>query len=205
LIAPAANSALLVGTEYSSESAAPATDDAVRVFTSRLASGNEAAWTEFHARYFDRLLRYMLVLNRGDEQASRDALQVAFTRIVRHMRQFDNENALWGWLAVVARSCVVDESRRHSRYRALLERYALGFVRVPSNPVDEPLPRLLETCLGELPDDDRALLAAKYHDRVSIADLATRANCSAKAIESRLARLRGALKTRLLKMLHHEN
>ena len=202
----AADHILLMDSGGSLESAAPVEDNKLRAFTTRLVRGDEAAWMDFHARYFDRLLRYLLVLCHGDEQAARDALQTALVRIVRHIRRFDCEEILWSWLTVVARSCVVDESRRRSSYRALLERYALIFSRPLAGPSpDEPLPRLLDDCLGALPEEDRALLAAKYHDRVSTADLAARSRCSTKAMESRLARLRSHLKGLLLKMLRHEN
>jgi RNA polymerase sigma-70 factor (ECF subfamily) len=177
----------------------------VAALTHRLVAGEEAAWRAFHAQYFDRLLRYLFVLCRGDEQAARDALQAALVKIVRHMRRFDREEVLWSWLTVVARSCVVDDSRRQSRYRALLDRYT-GFFRAPVAPAaDEPLADLLDECLKTLPEPDRALLAAKYHDGQPTAALAARAGCSEKAIESRLARLRRHLKDQLLVRLRHEN
>ena len=76
------------------------------------------------------------------------------------------------------------------RYRALLERYAGIFTAAPSEPPDDALPGLLDECLDALPAADRALLDAKYHDRQPTAALANAADCSEKAIESRLARLR---------------
>ena len=118
--------------------------------------------------YFDRLLRYLLVVCRGDEHAARESLQAALVKIVRHVRHFDREEAWWSWLTVVARSCVVDAARRHSRYRALLARYARFFSPTssftPPSSTEDRLPDLLEECLGTLPVAERALLAAKYDD-----------------------------------------
>jgi len=184
----------------------PSEDDAaVAALTRRMVAGEEAAWEEFHARYFDRLRRYLFVLCRGDEQAAGDALQVTFVRVARHVRRFDREEAWWGWLAVVARSCVIDAARGRSRYAALLERYA-GFFRAPVPPPRETsLADLLDECLDGLPADERALLAAKYADGESTAVLAARTGCSPKALESRLARLRQRVKEQLIQRIRHEN
>ena len=182
-----------------------AEDASVAALTARLVAGEEAAWREFHAGYFDRLLRYLLVVCRGDEHAARESLQAALVKIVRHVRRFEREEAWWGWLTVVARSCVIDGARRQSRYRALLERYAGLFTAPPAIAVPEPLPELLDECLDALTSAERALLSAKYRDGQSTAALATESGCSEKAIESRLARLRQRVKIHLLQRLRDEN
>src|ERR1051325_3867078 len=80
--------------------------------TRRLAAGEEAAFREFHVAYFDRLLRYLLVVARGDEDAARDALQETFVRVVRHAKRFDCEDAFWSWLTLLARSAAADGGRK---------------------------------------------------------------------------------------------
>ena len=181
---------LLVAAETDSRPAVTNADDcAVAALTARLVAGEEAAWREFHAGYFDRLLRYLLVVSRGDEEAARESLQAALVKIVRHVRRFDREEAWWGWLTVVARSCVIDGARRQSRYRALLERYA-GIFSAPQIAAPERLPEMLDECLEALRPKESALLSAKYRDGQSVASLATESGCSEKAMESRLARLR---------------
>ena len=166
-----------------------AEDRAVAALTTRLVAGEEAAWRDFHARYFDRLLRYLLTVCRGDEHAARESLQAALVKIVRYVRRFDREEAWWGWLTVVARSCVIDGARRQSRYRALLERYA-GIFSAPQIAAPERLSEMLDECLATLPPEERTLLAAKYREGQSVASLAAEFACSEKAMESRLARLR---------------
>lgn len=179
-------------------------DGQTAALTRRLVAGEEAAWREFHASYFDRLLRYLLVVCRGDEHAARESLQAALVKVVRHVRRFDREEAWWSWLTVVARSSVIDGVRRQSRYRALLERYAGVFTAAAAESADDALPDLLDECLKALPARDRALLAAKYHDRQPTAEMANAADCSEKAIESRLARLRQRVKLQLLQRLRDE-
>ncbi len=184
---------------------AQASDAEVATLTTRLRAGDEAAWREFHRDYFDRLLGYLLVVCRGDEHAAHESLQVALVKIVRHVRRFDRAEAWWGWLTVVARSCLIDGVRRQSRYRALLARFANFFHPPAEPPADEPLSALLDECLAGLPADERELLAAKYRDGETVAALAADSHCTEKAMESRLARLRQRVKAHLLARLRHED
>jgi RNA polymerase sigma-70 factor (ECF subfamily) len=191
---------------FSTAAGTLASDDAgIATLTGRMAAGDEAAWVEFHAQYFDRLLRYLLVLCRGDEQAARDGLQAVLVKVARHVRKFECEAAWWSWLTVVARSCAIDQARGRSRYRQLLERYA-GFFRQPAPAAPfADLSEVLEACLADLTPGERALVVAKYLEGRMVADLASEAGCSEKALESRLARLRVRLKEKLLHRLRHEN
>jgi RNA polymerase sigma factor (sigma-70 family) len=182
-----------------------ASDIEVAALTTRLRAGDEAAWREFHHDYFERLLGYLLVVCRGDEHAAHESLQAALVKIVRHVRRFDRAEAWWGWLTVVARSCVIDGARRQSRYRALLARFASFFHPPAEQPAEDPLPALLDECLAGLPAEERGLLAAKYRDGETVATLAADSHCSEKAMESRLARLRQRVKAQLLARLRHED
>src|SRR6516225_9760740 len=94
----------------------------IESLTGRMASGEEEAYREFYGLYFDRLLRYLLVLTHNEESA-REALQLTLVRVVRHAKRFRSEEALWSWLTVLARSSVVDEGRKAGRYLAFLRRF----------------------------------------------------------------------------------
>ena len=175
--------------------------------TERMARGEEAAFHEFHRLYFDRLLRYLLVITHGNEETTREALQLTFVRVARHVRRFDSEPDFWKWLAVLARSSVTDEQRKRSRYQAMLMRF------FEQRPVDENpdlgnpgehLSKLLQDELGTLPAEERALLERKYLQRESVRDLATEWQLTEKALESRLLRIRRKLKTAVFDRLKHE-
>jgi RNA polymerase sigma-70 factor (ECF subfamily) len=178
------------------------------VLTLGLAAGDEGAFRQFHAEYFDRLLRYQLVVARGDEESAREALQETFTRVARHARRFDDADAFWSWLAVLARSAAVDGGRRRLRYWALLKNYAFGWLRPRPAPADVDaearLHEHLDRALDTLPAEDRALLEAKYFTGASVRELAARAGQTEKAVESRLLRLRRQLRETILRSLHHE-
>lgn len=179
----------------------------VSTLSRALARGDEAAYRAFHAAYFDRLLRYLLVVTRGDEQASRDALQAAFLRVVRHIRAFDDEAAFWSWLTVLARSALADQRRGLRRYLAFLDRFTRhsaaandpGPAPAPSSSdPGAPLRVLLDIQLGLLPADERELLEWKYRENQSVRTIAARLATTEKAVESRLARLRAKLRDAVL-------
>jgi RNA polymerase sigma-70 factor (ECF subfamily) len=177
------------------------------VLTRGLAAGDEAAFREFHAQYFGRMLRYQLVLARGDEQSARDALQETFTRVARKARHFEDEEAFWSWLTVLARSAAVDAARRRSRYRAMLSGLRFAWLRPPAEPVVEADSRLheyLDAALLALAPEERALIEAKYFFQATVRELAAQHCLTEKAVESRLLRLRRQLRERIFRSLRHE-
>src|SRR5215469_8161218 len=50
--------------------------------TAEMSCGNERAYKDFYKLYFDRLLRYLLVVTQDEEQA-REALQATLLRVAR--------------------------------------------------------------------------------------------------------------------------
>jgi RNA polymerase sigma-70 factor, ECF subfamily len=189
------------------EDARPPSAD-IAALTSRLARGDEAAWRQFHEGYFDRLLRYLLVVAHGRENMARDALQATFLRAVRHMRRFDDEQVLWSWLTVLARSALVDENRSHQRYQSLLDRFFRRETLAPAptdHEADARLLGLLEESLATLPAEDRALLQQKYFSREPVRTIANDSGTTEKAVESRLVRIRRHLRQLLLAQLNHED
>jgi RNA polymerase sigma-70 factor (ECF subfamily) len=179
----------------------------VTALTARMSRGEEAAFHEFYRLYFNRLLRYLFVVAGGREDIAREALQLAFVRVARHVRRFDSEAAFWNWLAVLARNCVADEMRKHNRYQSLLARFFQqrpAAADVPANDAGERLAELLQNELAGLPDGERALLERKYLNGEPVRGLAAEWNMTEKAMESHLLRIRRKLKTAMLGRLRHE-
>jgi RNA polymerase sigma-70 factor (ECF subfamily) len=182
--------------------------EVVGQLTAGLARGDESAWRQFHDAYFNRLFRYLLVVLRGDEEATHEALQQTLIRVHRHVRRFETETVFWSWLCVLARSAARDGARGRNRYAALLASYAsqwFGAIETTSDPTEPALSGCLDEVLGQLPPEERALLIAKYTGRRTVADLALESGTTSKAVESRLARIRSRLRTELLKRLRHED
>jgi RNA polymerase sigma-70 factor (ECF subfamily) len=198
-------SSALAATDLAAKPAA----SGIAALTAGLAAGDEQAFREFHTLYASRLLRYHLVLARGDEPAAQEALQETFLRVVRHARVFDEESAFWCWLTVLARSAACDGGRTRQRYWRLLVRYArsLMFRHADAEPEDADgrLHQYLLDSLSDLDPLDRSLVEGKYLRRASVRELAAEAGLTCKAVESRLLRARRDLRQAALRRMRHEN
>jgi RNA polymerase sigma-70 factor (ECF subfamily) len=205
VLTPSANPSLsfpLLRGQTVETSSDPRAASQVAQLTRRLAAGDEAAFREFHARYFDRFYRFLLVATHGQEHEAQEALQQTFLRVVRYVRVFESEDVFWGWLKAVARSAARDGDRKQQRYAVLLQRFAFQSSQ-STVPIDDEnrLSALLEESLAELPPEERHLVEAKYLEGFTVKELVTQTGLTEKAIESRLERLRRILRDRLLKKL----
>ena len=191
-----------------SSGASPHPGPDIAALTRAMAGGNEAAYRQFYDAYFDRLLRYLLVVTGGNEEAAREALQLALVRVVRHVKAFESEEKFWSWLTVLARSALADESRKRRRYFAFLERFTrhreTGPSAMDNGEADEQLRALLESKLTALPEDERQLVEQKYILRQSVREIANGQQTTEKAVESRLSRVRRKLKDAVLAELKNE-
>jgi RNA polymerase sigma-70 factor (ECF subfamily) len=187
-----------------SAEAQPSVD--IAALTARMAGSDEDAYRMFHELYFHRMLRYLLVVTGGREEAAREALQLALLRVVRHIRKFDSEEAFWSWLTVLARSAVVDEERKRHRYLAFLDRFfqRAEVETVADSDADERLNQLLAANLDALSWDERELIQRKYFARESVKEIAADVGATEKAVESQLVRVRRKLKARILTQLRDE-
>jgi RNA polymerase sigma-70 factor (ECF subfamily) len=180
----------------------------VFALTRAMAGGDEAAHRLFYDSYFDRLLRYLLVVTGGNEEAAREALQLALVRVVKHVKPFEAEEKFWSWLTVLARSALADESRKRRRYFSFLERFTrqqeTGPAAMENGEADEQLRALLESKLTALPADERQLVEQKYLLHQSVREIADGQQTTEKAVESRLSRVRRKLKNAVLAELKNE-
>lgn len=176
--------------------------------TVRMVAGEEEAFSAFHELYCDRLYRYVLVLCKGDESLARDLLQVTMLKVVRAIRIFESEAALWNWLAAIARNSFLDYVRKVKRAPELRAVWRDDVVELPSPQMSEievALASALERALAELPSEERTLVESFYFQSASYRSLAAERETSEKAIESRLARARQKLKNAITKYLRYEN
>lgn len=186
----------------------PSVAVAVPEMTRALRDGDESAWREFHSAYSPRLLRYLIVVCRGREDAAREALQQTFLRVVRHVRCFSTEAELWGWLTVLARSAAADAGRRERRYLGFLDRWFRQEPEPEPQPGEQggedPLGAALVREMECLDAAERQLLEHKYLNGGSVRELADALGTTEKAVESRLTRARQKLKAGILARLRHE-
>lgn len=165
--------------------------------TAHMARGDEDAFRAFYDRYFNRLLGYLLVLTRGHEDSAREALQSTMLRIVKHIKRFECEQRFWSWLTVLARTALVDQERKRSRYDAALSRFAHEHFSV----AETHLLDCLKQSVASLSADEFALIDKKYFQEQSVAQIASAMDTTEKAVESRLVRIRQKLKKQTLEFL----
>ena len=173
-----------------------------------MAAGGEAAYRQFYDGYFDRLLRYLLVVTGGNEQAAREALQAALVRVVRYVKMFESEEKFWSWLTVLARSALADESKKQRRWFAFLEKFSrhaeTESAAANNGEADETLRELLAQKVSALPPDERELISQKYFLRRSVREIAGAQQTTEKAVESKLSRVRRKLKDEIFSGLKNE-
>ena len=173
-----------------------------------MARGDEAAYRLFYDAYFDRLLRYLLVVTGGNEQAAREALQGALVRLARHVKPFDQEDKVWSWLTVLARSALADDSRKQRRWFAFLERFSrqseLDQTALNDGEADRTLRELLAQKVSALLPDEQELITQKYRLHRSVREIAGAQGSTEKAVESKLARVRRKLKDGIMSGLRNE-
>jgi RNA polymerase sigma-70 factor (ECF subfamily) len=180
----------------------------VVALTRAMSIGDEMAYRTFYDAYFDRLLRYLLVVTGGNEESAREILQLTLVRVARHAKVFSTEAAFWSWLTVLARSALADETRKRRRYFAFLEKFTLH-ADIESavwndGEVDGKLRALLEHNLKSLPSDEQKLVGQKYFARQSVREIAEEQQTTEKAVESKLSRVRKKLKDAVLAELKNE-
>lgn len=174
-----------------------------------MVGGDESAYRNFYDAYFQRLLRYLLVVTHGQEDAAREALQATLVRVAKHIKVFADEEVLWHWLTLLARNSLSDQTRKRRRYLAFLDRFTWHREAERSPPApgdaDARLSELLERGLARLDAEDRDVVERKYFAGESVRQIAEALQTSEKAIESRLVRIRRKLKEGVLDHLKDES
>jgi RNA polymerase sigma-70 factor (ECF subfamily) len=168
--------------------------------TRGMTRGDEEPFRTFYVSYFPRLYRYLLVVTRGEEELVRDCLQDTMLRVVRNIRPFTNEAMFWGWLSRVARTAFLYEMRKRKR-RQIEATYSDQTIRAET---ENRMLRLIDEAIDDLEDEDRGLIIDSYFNKQSHATLAQERGITAKAVESRIARIRKRMRVRILESVRNE-
>jgi RNA polymerase sigma-70 factor (ECF subfamily) len=169
----------------------------ISVLTRQMCAGSDDGWLEFHNRYYLSLLRYAASCLNSPQDAA-DVVQHAYLRIGRHLKEFDDEESFWRWLACVVRCAAIDYRRGIRRRLTLLEKFAHW--QEAQNSSAGPAAELTQTsalgieALAKLSCEDASLLRLKYYEGWTVDEIALHMGVTSKAIENRLARLRQRLR-----------
>ncbi len=170
-------------------------DEGVGTLTRAMVRLDEEAYRRFFREYFPRLRAYARQLTQHNEALADDVTQETFLRVVRHIRPIHSAEELWCWLVLLLRCAFLDAVRKESRHRALLNTYQVD-AEIQSSPSRNTIAghEALTAALHRLRHRERRLLVAKYHEDQSYDAIARQHGLSAKAVESRLGRIRAKLK-----------
>lgn len=169
-------------------------------------SGEERAFDEFFAAYFQRLFRFA-VRRLGDPDAAEDVVQAVLVTAVRRIGTWRGEAALFTWLCTLCRHELFAHARRVGRrleaqaldddpdVRATLEAMSADRRDRPDDGLQRrELARLVQVVLDYLPDRYGDVLEWKYIQGLSVAEIAGRLGATPKAAESVLTRARQAFR-----------
>src|SRR3954469_4143818 len=188
-------------------------DEAVRQENLAIAAGlkhQEAGLLdELIVRYQHRLLRYLLFLTSSRELAE-DLFQEVWMRVLVRGAQFNGKARFDTWLFTIARNLVIDYRRKRTLAsldelfdRASEDDRSFGFESMDEQPTpfdrmasSEDRERIAEALL-ELDTVYREVLVLRFHEDLSLQEIAGVTRAPLSTVKSRLYRSLAALKPRL--------
>jgi len=172
-------------------------DAEIATLTRNLCRCDESAWRDFHDRYYGFLLGRVAARGIAESEAP-ECVQRIYLRVLRHPKPFRTRADFEAWLSCLARCEVIDTARSVQRRSWLREKFAhWSASRAASATTAVEDHGLLGEALKILDGDERALVTRHYVGGWSQEELAREHGVTVKAIESRLARLRGRLRNHL--------
>ncbi|MGC9941501.1 MAG: sigma-70 family RNA polymerase sigma factor [Verrucomicrobiota bacterium] len=183
--------------------AASGTDTDASQLSAAVARGDAAAFQQVYEKYHARLLRFAVVLARGDELLARDAVQSAFVTAAAKLRRVESEDHLWNWLARVARQHLAKAWRRQRQDTTVVVVAQLPEFQDGVEP-DSWLEECLDSGLLALAADEQQMIEWFYFDGLSHKEIAVRLDTTPKAVSSQLERSRAKLRSLIKRRLSHE-
>ena len=178
-------------------------DAEARRLAHAVSRGDEDAFRELYDRYQERLFRFALVLSHGDESLAGETLQAAFVTAAAKLRDVENEDHLWNWLARVARQQLAKGWRQQRQASAVVSVANLPEC-ADTHDSDSVLEERLNAALLSMEADERQLIEWFYFDGLSHKEMAGKLDATPKAVSSRLERARSKLRGLLASASFHE-
>jgi RNA polymerase sigma-70 factor (ECF subfamily) len=161
--------------------------------------------------YQHRLMRYLMFLTSKREVAE-DLFQEVWIRVLRRGSQYNGQARFDTWIFTIARNLVIDLSRK--RTMASLDEMREGGEEADTRPFEivqegpSPLEQFeyrenaseVATVLLTLEPAYREVLTLRFHEEMSLEEIATVTRAPLSTVKSRLYRGLAALKPELLKL-----
>lgn len=164
---------------------------------------------ELIVRYQHRLLRYLLFLT-GNRDTAEDLFQEVWMRILVHGSQFNGRARFETWLFAIARNLVIDQSRKRTMNSldelidgATEDDRAMTFEVAADDPTPFDRVASLEdrekvaAALLELDALHREVLVLRFHEELSLEEIARVTRSPLSTVKSRLYRGMAMLRPKL--------
>jgi RNA polymerase sigma-70 factor (ECF subfamily) len=164
----------------------------------RIAGGDQQAFSVLLDRHSKMVLNlvYRIVLSRDDAE---DLCQEVFERLWKQAPDWRDDAKLTTWLYRVANNLALNYKQRVQQ-RHVLDNGSLELLVEHAESVMPPNENenlAVNDALKALPDNQRAVMAFRFYQEVSVKDIAVIMGLSAKAVESLISRAKQQLRTRL--------
>jgi RNA polymerase sigma-70 factor (ECF subfamily) len=165
---------------------------------------------ELIVRFQHRLLRYLLYLA-GNREMAEDLFQEVWMRVLVRGAQFNGQARFETWLFTIARNLVIDQRRRKPTMSSLDELFDLGGDddRPMSFELPDGKPTPFDHCLNfedgerlkaallQLDAIYREVLVLRFHEDLSLEEIANVTRAPLSTVKSRLYRGLAAMKPKL--------
>jgi RNA polymerase sigma-70 factor (ECF subfamily) len=174
-----------------------------------LKSGDPELMDQLIDTYQHRLMRYLMFLTNRREVAE-DLFQEVWIRVLRRGSQYNGKARFDTWIFTIARNLVIDLSRK--RTMASLDEMREGGEDERPFEIAEDSPSPLEmfegrenaeevaTVLQTLEPSYREVLTLRFHEEMSLEEIASLTQAPLSTVKSRLYRGLAALKPELTKL-----
>ncbi len=189
---------------FFAKASAVTTDDQARQESLAIAEGlkrrKAGLLDELIVRYQHRLLRYLMFLT-GNRDTAEDLFQEVWMRVLVHGGQFNGRSRFETWLFTIARNLVIDHSRKRTMNSldelidgAGDDDRAMSFEVAAGDPT--PFDRvcnledreMIAAALLELDVLHREVLVLRFHEELSLEEIANVVRAPLSTIKSRLYR-----------------
>jgi len=159
--------------------------------------------------YQHRLMRYLMFLT-GKREVSEDLFQEVWIRVLRRGSQYNGKARFDTWIFTIARNLVIDLSRKRTM-ASLDEMREAGEDERPFEIAQDgpsPLEQFqyredaaeLATVMNTLEPNYREVLTLRFHEELSLEEIASVTRAPLSTVKSRLYRGLAALKPQLVKL-----
>ncbi|MBN1462724.1 MAG: sigma-70 family RNA polymerase sigma factor [Paludibacteraceae bacterium] len=155
----------------------------IKIYLSTVGSLRQRAFDHLYERYAVSMRQYFYhALNRDLEKA-KDLVHDLFLKLIEAPRSFDSQQHFKAWLYSVAHNMCKNEYRHYEVTEKYVEHVKASFSEI--DVLDENDLYLAES-IKQLDEEKRNLIVLRYHEALSVKEIALILDCKEGTIKSRL-------------------